>query len=462
MVRTVRHALRTLWLLWRSDAGLQPAEWTPEVERDAIAISVLLGVSAVAAHAVQIQLDARLGHTSTSYVIGKGALCLLAASSLAWMPMVLRRRRTATPLALFWGAVTLTGASLDTAAGHDLVDVMWSLIPGYLAITMVGFFGGVRELAAWLLTYFVLSMPLVWMEGRGLRLQVALLGMVGSMGGYSAYLYRRSLRALLENQRLERERLRNCARVLPDPITDALSDEAELRALMQPRMREVAVVSLDIRDSTLLLQRIGPSAYVDTVQPLITQLYRQARRMEAFAKFEGDGLLVVFGAFDDRGVDADRVEVVLGYLQLARRSVAQLNQDHGERLGRTLRVGLGVASGEVVVGSVAGFEQEAIFDVVGEPVAYACRLEGLSKAVLAGQSHLRDVAVLTEALAQWIDEPTLLRPIHRSIAARNFEQRERLWEIDLDLLAGLNRRPRRASTVTGLDGRTPSGGVPHA
>lgn len=438
----------------RDDAALEDNLWSPQTERDIVRITTVIGATALAAYAANLRIQTLRHALPLGVIAGKVAILILVTLSLVWMPRVLRARHNPRYPALFWAVITLLSAALDSRAGGDLIDLMWSLIPGYLSIAAVGFFAPSLHQVAWLVGYCVATTPIVWLQPRGLEFQIGLLGMVLSMGSYMGVLYRQSVRTMRDNEQLIHQRLLNIARVLPEPIAAALRSEEDLERLMRPQLRHVIVVSIDVRGSTPLLQRLGALGYLETVQPMVTHLFQYARRLEAFAKFEGDGLLVVFGAFSDRPIDEDQLDTVIGFLLLAQKAVAELNLQQGHRLTQQLCIGLGIASGEILAGSVAGGE-ELMFDVVGEPIAYACRLEAASKTLAVVDGHAtRNVAVITDALAQLLGDRVPARPIHATRVVRDFESRERAWEIDLMLLAqetarGLRRQP--SSQVMSLD-----------
>jgi adenylate cyclase len=96
-------------------------------------------------------------------------------------------------------------------------------------------------------------------------------------------------------------------------------------------------------------------------------------------KFTGDGLLAVFGAPERH---ADHAARAVG----SAREIAQLVR---HRLGGKLRVGVGVNSGRVVVGTIGGGGRRD-FTVIGDPVNTAARVEAATR--LTG-----DDVLITEA-----------------------------------------------------------------
>src|SRR5206468_10328324 len=132
---------------------------------------------------------------------------------------------------------------------------------------------------------------------------------------------------------------------------------------------EVSILFMDVRGFTTLSERAAARELVsrlnvlyDIVVPVILRPVGHAN------KFSGDGLLAVFGA-PQRHVDhADRA--VAAALEIADR----INADSRDGL----RVGLGVNSGTVVVGTIGGGGR-LDFTVIGDAVNTAARVESATR-----------------------------------------------------------------------------------
>lgn len=436
-----RSPSRPLW----HDAGLGGNAWSPAVAADAERVHSLIAASAMAGmvlHAPFFQADSTILQR-----VFATALLALAGSTLWSMPRAFAHFRSTRPGVVFWFLLTITGAGMDASRLASLGDVLWWVLPGMLSVATLGFFLRWREQALWTLGLAAICTPMVVQHDGGARLLWAVTAAILSTLSFGAHLYRRSVRTAQENEQLHKERLRNLARVLPAPMLDALSSEDELRQLMAPSLRQVLVVSVDVRGSTKLLRRMGARAYLDTVQPLVTQLYSYARRLEAFAKFEGDGLLVVFGAFHE-GVSDNLIEHAVGFLELCAAAVEEVNRLHGDRLPQRLSIGVGVATGEAVAGSVSNPDHELMFDVVGECLAHACRLESFSKQLPEVQARHRNVAIATLAGAQLLASALPMRPLAATeFSVRDFEDHDQLFLLDLDRLQrDLQRGHRQHAT----------------
>jgi adenylate cyclase len=176
----------------------------------------------------------------------------------------------------------------------------------------------------------------------------------------------------------ERERLRVAFGSYVDPeVAQRVLEEGEL---LEGQEREVTVMFVDIRDFTPRAERSSAretvtflNAFFDAVVPVIRQHGGHAN------KFLGDGLLAVFGAPEQLSAHADRA------VAAARAIVAAVD----ERFDGDVRIGIGLNSGPVVVGSIGGGGRLE-FSVIGDAVNVAARVERATR-------ETGDVVLLTEA-----------------------------------------------------------------
>ena len=137
---------------------------------------------------------------------------------------------------------------------------------------------------------------------------------------------------------------------------------------------------LDVWDFTEFAQRSSARETVTFLNDLFGIVVPCVTEQGGHAnKFLGDGLLAVFGAPDRLPDHAERA--VAAAVEIA----GQL----ASRFGEEVRVGIGINSGPVVVGSVGGGGRLE-FAVIGDTVNVAARVEQLTR-------ETGDVVLLTEA-----------------------------------------------------------------
>ena len=140
---------------------------------------------------------------------------------------------------------------------------------------------------------------------------------------------------------------------------------------------EASVLVLDVRGFTAFAERAGAHEVVASLNELYEAVVPVILRHGGHAnKFVGDGLLAVFGA-PERHPDH------------AARAVAAAREIAGLDMGGRLRVGVGVNTGRVVVGTIGGGGRRD-FTVIGDPVNTAARVEAATRTT-------GDTLLITEA-----------------------------------------------------------------
>jgi class 3 adenylate cyclase len=186
--------------------------------------------------------------------------------------------------------------------------------------------------------------------------------------------------------------------VTPQVAEHAITHGAELGG----QQTVATVLFSDIRGFTSLTERLP----ADT---LISLLNRYFEVMSAVVqaedgvinKFGGDSLLAIFGTPlypQDEHADA-AVRTAQGML----RQLRSFNEEQKERGEPILRIGIGIATGLVVVGNV-GSTSRMEYTVIGDTVNLASRLEALTK------THAADVLIAESTVAK-LDEAPL--PLER-------------------------------------------------
>jgi adenylate cyclase len=179
----------------------------------------------------------------------------------------------------------------------------------------------------------------------------------------------------------ERERLREAFGAFVDPaLTERVLAEG---TDLQGEELELSILFLDVRGFTAFAETAAAQEVVATLNRLYEAVVPVIQRHGGHAnKFIGDGLLAVFGA-PERHPDHARRAVS------AAREIPEVARNAS---GGRLRVGVGVNSGRVVVGTIGGGGRRD-FTVIGDPVNTAARVEAATR--LTG-----DDVLITEATLQ--------------------------------------------------------------
>jgi len=148
-----------------------------------------------------------------------------------------------------------------------------------------------------------------------------------------------------------------------------------------------SVLFSDIRGFTALVESQGPEETIDLLNTYYTLMFDAIGSHGGVVNLIiGDGLMALFGAplpLDDCAGSA--VAAGLEMLEL----IGQFNHERSAVNKPALRIGIGVATGDVVAG-YTGTQQRATYTCIGDPVNLAARLEAHTK--VAGCAILIDDA----------------------------------------------------------------------
>jgi len=140
--------------------------------------------------------------------------------------------------------------------------------------------------------------------------------------------------------------------------------------------RELSVLFSDIRGFTTLAEDLSPEALVDLLNIFLTPMSEAVLRRGGYLdKYIGDAVMAVYGAPVRH---RDHAERALGTAIAMQQAVDTLNPTLGERGLASLEIGVGVNTGEAVVGNM-GSSERFDYTAIGDAVNLASRLEGLTK-----------------------------------------------------------------------------------
>ena len=188
---------------------------------------------------------------------------------------------------------------------------------------------------------------------------------------------------------LEKKRLRDqqAALVRRFATAEVAADLQNSGFALGGRRVQASVMFSDIRGFTALVEQQSPE---DTIELLNTYY---ALMFEAISghggvvnQMVGDGLMAIFGAPQPlAGHSAAAARAALEMVDM----VEQLNLERGAGGQAALRIGIGIATGEVVAG-YTGTQQRATYTCIGDTVNLAARLEAHTKTT--GRAVLLDAA----------------------------------------------------------------------
>lgn len=175
----------------------------------------------------------------------------------------------------------------------------------------------------------------------------------------------------LQQQRRAAQVRRTFGRYLSDEIVDTiLESPGQLR--LGGEKRQVTIMMSDLRGFSTISERLEPERVVEILNIYLGRMTEIITEFKGtIDEFIGDAILALFGAPIEREDDARRA---VGCAVAMQRAMASVNEDLAERGLPTLEMGIGVNTGEVVVGNI-GSTTRAKYGVVGSHVNLTARIE---------------------------------------------------------------------------------------
>lgn len=193
--------------------------------------------------------------------------------------------------------------------------------------------------------------------------------------------------ALAEQIRAEAITRAELSRFLSKAVADAVI-KGETDDLRQSRLAEVTCLFADIRGFTTLAENDSPQEVVEMLNEFFTAMANVVFRHEGnLDKFIGDCVMAVWGPPSSHPDDPARaLQAALEMMD----AVDELNEKRKSEGRAPIEVGIGVNTGQAVVGYMGSAERHE-FTAIGDTVNTASRLCGLAKGgqVLATETTVR-------------------------------------------------------------------------
>jgi adenylate cyclase len=171
------------------------------------------------------------------------------------------------------------------------------------------------------------------------------------------------------------KRLRNTmSRYMSKSVVDRLMESGE--AVLGGTGRDVSVLFSDIRGFTSISERLGAKETVALLNEYFTDMVEIVfAHNGVLDKYIGDMIMAVFGSVLESEDDALNA-VTVGNMMMT--DLHQLNHRRAARGGETIRIGVGISTGNVVAGNIGSLKRME-YTVIGDRVNLAKRLESANK-----------------------------------------------------------------------------------
>lgn len=190
-----------------------------------------------------------------------------------------------------------------------------------------------------------------------------------------AYLY--SIVSHYIAERRERNRVTGMfGRFVPKAVVDHLLSSGEEVRLGGQRM-DISVMFVDIRGFTTLSEKLEPEQVIQFLNEYLDVCTKAVFQYNGtLDKFIGDGVMAIFGA--PVAISNHAEAAVLAALEMKRQTAA-MEARLMERLGFTVRFGVGIHCGPAIVGNIGSEALRLDYTAIGDTVNLAARLESNAK-----------------------------------------------------------------------------------
>jgi adenylate cyclase len=163
--------------------------------------------------------------------------------------------------------------------------------------------------------------------------------------------------------------------VSPEYVAQIVDDPERLH--LDGRRAEVSILFSDIRGFTSISEKLEPTQVIAFLNDYLNEMAAIVKSSGGtLDKFIGDAVMAFWGEPIEIADHADRA----CDCALAMRDATLRISERFEREGKPrIRIGIGVNTGDVVVGNIGSLQHKLDYTVIGDPVNLASRLESLNK-----------------------------------------------------------------------------------
>jgi class 3 adenylate cyclase len=203
---------------------------------------------------------------------------------------------------------------------------------------------------------------------------------------------------------IELDRRRGLERFLPPNVVERVLQGDPLR--LEGERLTVTILFADLRGSTALAERLAPEQVVAVLNTYLRVMAKSVIDAGGILdKFLGDGLMAIFGAMGDASHGAAAATQSATDM---RARLTALNVDREKRGEPVIQFGIGVHTGEVVLGAV-GLPERSDYTAIGDTVNTASRMESLTK-----EFHV-DSVLSSETAGRLDGNDGALRPLGEAV-----------------------------------------------
>jgi len=246
---------------------------------------------------------------------------------------------------------------------------------------------------------------LAWLGGWWIPIVAPMLGLTGSIAAITAF-----------NARNASEIRKIFGRYLNDEVVANLLESQE-GLKMGGERRKITLLTSDLRGFTARSDSLSPEYVVKIMNLYFEQMAEIITKHKGVIdEYMGDGILVLFGAPSKREDDAERAIACALEMQIG---INKVNEKLKEWKVPALEMGIGINTGEVVVGNI-GSEKRTKYGVIGGQVNLTYRIESFT---IGGQIFI------SESTIQELDQKNLRIDNQKKIEAKGVKEPISIYQI---------------------------------
>ena len=192
----------------------------------------------------------------------------------------------------------------------------------------------------------------------------------------SGYIGKSAKNLIIQNYK-EQEEKNFIKRIFGKYVTPEIRDQIlDGRIPLNGKRTEATVLFSDLRNFTLYVEEHDPEEVIRSLRAYFTAMQKAIRKHKGLIlQYVGDEIEATFGVPIQYGGHADKaVQAALGM----KKNLEELNRDRLEEGKAPFRHGIGIHTGEVLVGNT-GSEDQPSYSLIGDTVNLASRLQELNK-----------------------------------------------------------------------------------
>ncbi len=179
----------------------------------------------------------------------------------------------------------------------------------------------------------------------------------------------------LSEERMKRRVKHTFKHYLSDKLIEIMINNPE-KLKLGGEKREITILFSDIRGFTSLSEKLPPESTATLLHEFLTPMTEIIIEHDGLLdKYIGDAIMALFGA--PIWMESHAEKAVRASIEMVER-LKLLNEEWKKKMGFTLRIGIGLNTGECIVGNMGS---SMLFDytAIGDAVNLASRIEGITK-----------------------------------------------------------------------------------